>query len=273
MPQFGLKASNIKQVPTSNLLGRSTAGTGSGETLTASQARTLLGLATSDSPTFSSVSVGSVTQLSTSSADPTTSDFAAGTWGIHRNSSTSKTYLAVNRSGTIDKQELGVTGGGASYDQDLNTTDDVTFATVTSTGNVEIGNSNDAKVTFNGSTYGLVRSGTGIGFLSNNVTRVQTKSDRTVIQGIYSGSTPHYLGFSDTTSADTSASDVDVRLQREAANHLALVNSTNNQQFSVANTWTDGSNYGRRWDGIGPRFRFVSQRDSEDSSWINGQNI
>lgn len=239
MPQFAIKSSGIKQVATAKLLGRSSSGTGTAEELSASTAKTLLGLGSSDKPAFAAI-----TQLSSSSGDPTTGEVSAGTWQLHKNTSTSKIYLAVNDGGSIVKQELGITGG-AGADQDLNTTDDVTFKTVTTTGDVEIGNSNDAKVTFNGSTYGLVRSGTGIGFLSNNITRVETKADRTVVQGVYSGSTPHYFGFTDTTKADTSASDVDVRLQREAANHLALVNATNGQQFSVANTWTDASNYER----------------------------
>ena len=131
-------------------------------------------------------------------------------------------------------------------------TDSPTFAGITTTGNITVGDSNDAKLTFNGSTYGLVRSGTGVGFLSNNTTRVMTKSDRTVIQGIYTGSTPHYFGFSDTTTADTSAGDVDVRLQREGANNLSLTNGVNSNQFSVTNTWSDTSNFERlalRWSG------------------------
>ena len=108
-----------------------------------------------------------------------------------------------------------------------------------------ISNSNTGKVTINGTTYGIKRSGTGFGFLINNEHRFVMKTDRTAISGVYSGSTPHYFGFTNTTHADTASSAVDVRLQREAANHLAMVNSTNAQTFSVAGTYTDSSNYER----------------------------
>ena len=97
----------------------------------------------------------------------------------------------------------------------------------------------------------IKRSGSGFGFLINNEHRFVMKTDRTAISGVYSGSTPHYFGFTNTTHADTASSAVDVRLQREAANHLAMVNGTNASTFSVSNTFTDASNYERgvlKWD-------------------------
>jgi len=122
---------------------------------------------------------------------------------------------------------------------------------VTTTGDANISNSNTGKLTINGTTYGIKRSGTGFGFLINNEHRFVMKTDRSAVSGVYSGSTPHYWGFTNTTHADTASSAVDVRLQREAANHLAMVNGTNAQTFSVAGTYSDSSNYERgvlKWD-------------------------
>lgn len=153
-----------------------------------------------------------------------------------------------NSSGKIG---LEAAGGGNPFDQDLNTTDSPTFDDLTTTGDANISNSNTGKLTINGTTYGIKRSGSGFGFLLNNQHRFVMKTDRSAISGVYSGSTPHYFGFTNTTHADTASSAVDVRLQREAANHLAMVNGTNASTFSVSNTFTDASNYERgvlKWD-------------------------
>jgi hypothetical protein len=61
-----LPLSNIAQVSTSRIMGRSTAGTGDIEALTASSARTVLGLSTSDSPEFTSVNIGHATDTTLS---------------------------------------------------------------------------------------------------------------------------------------------------------------------------------------------------------------
>lgn len=72
-------------VPTSTIKGRVTAATGDPEDLTASQARTVLGLATTDSPTFTAVTLtdGQVvfpaTQVPSANAN-TLDDYEKGTW-------------------------------------------------------------------------------------------------------------------------------------------------------------------------------------------------
>lgn len=56
-----LPFSNIAQVATNRIIGRATAGTGDIEALTASSARTVMGLATSDSPQFTAIELGHAT--------------------------------------------------------------------------------------------------------------------------------------------------------------------------------------------------------------------
>jgi hypothetical protein len=46
------------------------------------------------------------TGLSSTAADPTTSELAAGQWGVHRNSSTGAVFVAYNDGGTIKKVQL-----------------------------------------------------------------------------------------------------------------------------------------------------------------------
>jgi hypothetical protein len=147
--------------------------------------------------------------------------------------------VTESATGSGDKNLMDLKVGGASKFKIDNA------GGLTTTGDANISNSNTGKICVNGTTYGIKRSGSGFGFLINNEHRFVMKTDRTAISGVYSGSTPHYFGFTNTTHADTASSAVDVRLQREAANHLAMVNSTNAQTFSVAGTYTDSSNYER----------------------------
>lgn len=61
-----LPFSNIAQIATNRILGRNTAGTGDIESLTASDARTVLGLATGDSPQFTAIELGHATDTTIS---------------------------------------------------------------------------------------------------------------------------------------------------------------------------------------------------------------
>tara|TARA_Y100001963_G_scaffold87876_1_gene121406 strand:- start:1614 stop:2852 length:1239 start_codon:yes stop_codon:yes gene_type:complete len=236
MPQFAIKSSGIKQVATAKLLGRSSSGTGTAEELSASTAKTLLGLGSSDKPAFAAI-----TQLSSSSGDPTTGEVSAGTWQLHKNTSTSKIYLAVNDGGSIVKQELGVTGG-AGYDQSLNKSDDVEFDDVTSTGQVFVpsATSTNPSICFTGdaqkrtgffepdadTAIGVsVAAGERHSFHSNNI-RTRSGNSYSWVDGI-----------------DPSGGTVDLSLFRGAAGVLEQRNGANAQTLRVFNTWTDASNY------------------------------
>ena len=58
MPSYAIKSSGIRQVAAGSLIGNSTGSTGSAEELSATDAKTLLGLGTSDSPTFAGLDIG-----------------------------------------------------------------------------------------------------------------------------------------------------------------------------------------------------------------------
>ena len=55
MPSYAIKSSGIRQVAANSLIGNSTGSTGSAEELSATDAKTLLGLGAADGPTFSKV--------------------------------------------------------------------------------------------------------------------------------------------------------------------------------------------------------------------------
>ena len=55
MPNYAIKSSGIRQVAANSLIGNSTGSTGSAEELSATDAKTLLGLSTTDSPTFDDI--------------------------------------------------------------------------------------------------------------------------------------------------------------------------------------------------------------------------
>jgi hypothetical protein len=57
MPSYAIKSSGIRQVAANSLIGNSTGSTGSAEELSANDAKTLLGLGSSDSPTFAGLDV------------------------------------------------------------------------------------------------------------------------------------------------------------------------------------------------------------------------
>lgn len=61
-----LPFANIEQVATNRIMGRATAGTGDIEALTASSARTVLGLSSSDSPQFTAIELGHATDTTIS---------------------------------------------------------------------------------------------------------------------------------------------------------------------------------------------------------------
>ncbi|MHC4240680.1 MAG: hypothetical protein ACYSUC_13200 [Planctomycetota bacterium] len=57
MPSYAIKSSGIRQVAANSLIGNSTGSTGSAEELSSTDAKTLLGLGTSDSPTFAGLTI------------------------------------------------------------------------------------------------------------------------------------------------------------------------------------------------------------------------
>lgn len=58
MPSYAIKSSGIRQVAANRLIGNSTGSTGSAEELSATDAKTLLGLGTTDSPQFAKIGIG-----------------------------------------------------------------------------------------------------------------------------------------------------------------------------------------------------------------------
>jgi hypothetical protein len=73
MPSYAIKSSGIRQVAANTLIGNSTGLKGSAEELSATDAKTLLGLGTTDSPTFASATIGNMTLSDAGSYDSITS--------------------------------------------------------------------------------------------------------------------------------------------------------------------------------------------------------
>ena len=237
MPSYAIKSNGIRGIAQDRIIGRTASGVGVAEELTASTAQTLLGISASDAPTFAAI-----TQLSSSDSDPDTDDFSAGTWGLHKNTTSSKTYLAVNDSGSIVKQELGASG--SSFDQDLNTSDNVEFVDVTSTGQAFLpaATSTNPSICFTGSANkrtGLFEAvaDTAIGIsvaagerhsFHSNMIRTRAGNSYSWVSGI-----------------DPSGGTVDVSLFRGGAGILEQRDGTNSQKLHIYDSFTDVDNYSR----------------------------
>jgi hypothetical protein len=72
MPNYAIKSSGIRQVAANSLIGNS-GSTGPAEELSATDAKTLLGLGTTDSPTFAAATIGNMTLSDVGSYDSITS--------------------------------------------------------------------------------------------------------------------------------------------------------------------------------------------------------
>lgn len=141
-----LPFSNIAQIATSRILGRSTAGTGDIESLTATSARTVLGLATSDSPQFTAVNVGHAT-------DTTITRVSAGKIAVEGVNvvTVSSTDTLTNKtltSPTLTTPNIGTPSAGVLTNCTGLPVSGITASTSTAlgVGSVELGNATDTTI-------------------------------------------------------------------------------------------------------------------------------
>ena len=107
MPNYAILSSGIRQVGANSLIGNSTGSTGSAEELSATDAKTLLGLGATDGPTFSKVYLSNVYN-------------STGAGRIKLGASDTTFYQSIRMQGAADY--LGFDQGGKFYGDGAGTT-------------------------------------------------------------------------------------------------------------------------------------------------------
>ena len=177
-----------------------------------------------------SVAVPRLKQLTSTTSDPTVSDYGAGEWGVHKNSSTGDLFLAYNDGGAMSNLSL---SGGDDWGSQVVETD----ATLAGNGTA-------------GSPLSVVASGGGLTNWEESGTTLQPTT-----AGYAFGAVGNEVGDIVSSGNLDLTGDIilggDAYLKRIDADHIGMYNGVTPQSLSLYNTYTGASNYergGMRWD-------------------------
>jgi hypothetical protein len=205
----------LSQVATATIKGRATAATGNVEDLTAAQARGVLGLATTDNATFGSLQNTPIGSTTRSSGAFTSLSSSQGT--ITANSPVS--IAATWNNGAVAFTALDIS---ISNTDSLAASNFITF-----------------RAGGSGTTTMAAVVRTGAAFFGQGTVSIGTGANSVVL---YNGGT---LSFSSSGGVTADASTGDTILRREAANTLAMYNTSNAQTFRLYSTFSSSTSFER----------------------------